>query len=50
MAAPPSRSRGTRPAPSSAADDGGYEQWPYLDQEVLVASRSRKVCMTCHWL
>ena len=25
------------------------EEWPYLDQEVLVASRSRKVCMTCHW-
>ena len=23
--------------------------WPYLDQEVLIASRSRKVCMTCHW-
>jgi hypothetical protein len=35
--------------PSSAADDGGYEHWPYLDEEVLLASRSSKVCMTCHW-
>jgi len=25
------------------------EVWPYLDQGVLRASRSRKVCMTCHW-
>ncbi len=25
------------------------EEWPYLDQEVLQSSRSRKVCMTCHW-
>ena len=49
MAASSPRSRGTRPAHSSAADDHGYEQWPYLDPEVLVASRSRKVCMTCHW-
>jgi len=24
------------------------EEWPYLDQEVLVQARSRKVCMTCH--
>lgn len=49
MAASPPRSRGTRPSPSSAADDGGCEQWPYLDEEVLVASRSSKVCLTCHW-
>ena len=49
MAASPPRSRGARPALSSAADDGGYVQWPYLDDEVLVASRSRKVCLTCHW-
>ncbi len=49
MAASPPRSRGTRPAHSSAAEDHGYEEWPYLDEEVLVASRSRKVCMTCHW-
>ncbi len=25
------------------------EEWPFLDQQVLVKSRSRKVCMTCHW-
>jgi hypothetical protein len=25
------------------------EEWPYLDQEVLLATRSRKVFMTCHW-
>jgi len=49
VAASPPRSRGTRVAPSPAADDGGYEEWPYLDEEVLVARRSRKVCMTCHW-
>ncbi len=49
MAASPPRSRGARPSPSSAPDDGGYEQWPYLDEEVLVASRSSKVCLTCHF-
>jgi hypothetical protein len=25
------------------------EEWPFLDQEVLVQARSRKVCMTCHF-
>ena len=25
------------------------EEWPYLDGVVLVKTRSRKVCMTCHW-
>ena len=25
------------------------EEWPYLNQEVLVASRSRQVCLTCHF-
>ena len=49
VAASPPRSRGAQPSPSSAADDGGYEQWPYLDEEVLVASRSSKVCLTCHF-
>ncbi|WP_255140300.1 galactose oxidase [Synechococcus sp. Lug-A] len=49
MAALPSHSRGTLPVPSSAADDGDDEHWPYLDEEVLVASRSRKVCLTCHF-
>ena len=49
MAASPPRFLGTRLAPSPAADDGGYEQWPCLDEEVLVASRSGKVRMTCHF-
>ena len=49
MAVSPPRSRGSRPAPSPAADEGGYEQWPYLDEEVLVASRSSKVCLTCNF-
>jgi hypothetical protein len=49
MAVSSPRSRGTRPAPSPAEDDGAYEEWPYLNGEVLVASRSRKVCLTCPW-
>ena len=28
---------------------GDCEAWPYLDEGVLRSSRSRKVCMTCHW-
>ena len=28
---------------------GDCEAWPYLDEGVLRPSRSRKVCMTCHW-
>jgi hypothetical protein len=49
VAASPPRSRDIRRESRPAADDGGYEQWPYLDEEVLVASRSRKVCVACHW-
>ncbi len=26
------------------------EAWPYLDEAVLLKTRSRKVCMTCHWI
>jgi len=38
----------------SIAEDAGsvgpsVEEWPYLDQDLLVTTRSRKVCMTCHW-
>ena len=29
---------------------GDCEAWPYLDEGVLRSSRSRKVCMTCHWM
>ena len=25
------------------------EEWPYLDEAVLLKTRGRKVCMTCHW-
>lgn len=25
------------------------DAWPYLDQAVLLRTRSPKVCMTCHW-
>ena len=25
------------------------EGWPYLDEAVLLRTRSRRVCMTCHW-
>ena len=25
------------------------EEWPYLEEAVLLKTRSRKVCMTCHW-
>ena len=25
------------------------DAWPYLEGDVLRKSRSRKVCMTCHW-
>jgi hypothetical protein len=49
VAASPPSSRGTRSAPTPAGDDGAYEEWAHLDEEVLVASRSRKVCLTCHW-
>ncbi|MCT0213817.1 MULTISPECIES: galactose oxidase [unclassified Synechococcus] len=34
---------------SSGNQQEDIETWPYLDQDVLVASRSRQVCMTCHW-
>jgi len=25
------------------------EDWPYLDEAVLLRTRSRRVCVTCHW-
>jgi len=34
-------------APSQSLDTP--ENWPYLEQDVLRKTRSRKVCMTCHW-
>jgi hypothetical protein len=44
---------GVRLRPFTTGTGGPVEQpieeWPYLDQEVLQRTRSRKVCMTCHW-
>ena len=41
----------SRPSPAALAarPDSPIEEWPYLDEQVLVTTRSRKVCMTCHW-
>jgi hypothetical protein len=36
-------------SPRSSSLDAPIEEWPYLDQEVLLTSRSRQVCLTCHW-
>ncbi|MEY4806083.1 MAG: hypothetical protein RLZZ206_472 [Cyanobacteriota bacterium] len=38
-----------RPAVLAARLAVPIEEWSYLDSEVLVKIRSRKVCMTCHW-
>ncbi len=41
------------PVPRSAALAAQLEtpvdDWAYLDEAVLVETRGRKVCMTCHW-
>ena len=34
---------------TAVAAGSDCEAWPYLDEDVLRPSRSRKVCMTCHW-
>ena len=44
-----SRSRTARSVAAAVEAAGDCEAWPYLDGDVLLASRSRKVCMTCHW-
>jgi hypothetical protein len=44
-----SRSRSARSMAAAVEPAGDCEVWPYLDEEVLRPSRSRKVCMTCHW-
>ena len=44
----PARSSARQEASSSCVG-AGCDAWPYLDTAVLRASRSRKVCMTCHW-
>jgi hypothetical protein len=38
-----------RPASLNARLDAPVEEWPYLDEGTLQKTRSRKVCMTCHW-
>ncbi len=38
-----------RPAALAARLEAPVEEWPYLDEAVLLNTRSRKVCMTCHW-
>ena len=35
--------------PLQPARQEPVEGWPRLDQQVLVGSRSRQVCMTCHF-
>jgi hypothetical protein len=44
---------GVRLRRSVVEDAGGVEpsieEWSSLDEVVLVSTRSRKVCMTCHW-
>ena len=36
-------------AQAAVLAESDCESWPYLDEGVLRPSRSRKVCMTCHW-
>jgi hypothetical protein len=38
-----------RSASDSGTPDQPTEEWPFLDEQLLRPSRSRKVCMTCHW-
>ena len=45
-----SRSRSVRSVTAAVEAAGDCEAWPYLDSDVLRPSRSRKVCMTCHWM
>jgi hypothetical protein len=44
MAAPSPRAISPGSAPLEPIED-----WPYLDQPVLRASLTHKVCLTCHW-
>jgi hypothetical protein len=37
-----------RPAAMVAKLETPIEEWPYLDGDVLLKTRSRKVCTTCH--
>ena len=44
-----SRFKSLTPGSDPAPGEIPIEAWPYLDQEVLLSSRSRQVCITCHW-
>ena len=44
-----SRTSSRAQAGDPAANEQPIDAWPYLDGEVLRSSRSRKVCITCHW-
>jgi hypothetical protein len=54
---PASRSRagskppapGGQPPQPAHRLEAAVEEWPCLDQKVLVRARSHRVCMTCHW-
>ena len=40
--------------PNPAGEPAGppglpVEEWPYLEGDLLRPSRSRRVCLTCHW-
>ena len=49
MAMASSRFKSLTPGSDPATGEIPIEAWPYLDQEVLLSSRSRQVCITCHW-
>jgi hypothetical protein len=38
------------PAALAAQLETPVEEWTYLDEGTLLKTRSRKVCMTCHWM
>ncbi len=43
------RQVGIREREDPTSPQRAIEEWPYLDQELLLSSRSHRVCMTCHW-
>jgi hypothetical protein len=49
VSASPVRSHGSRLGTNPAGQEVSIEEWPYLDEGLLRPSRSRKVCMTCHF-
>ena len=38
-----------RPAALNARLETPIEEWSYLDEGTIQKTRSRKVCVTCHW-